>query len=75
MNAASVAADALHMVEGTSPRGEAQRVALLLEHVAALDRRAARASAHERLERLVGSSLARLLVGALVGRRGRAREL
>lgn len=49
---------------------------LLLEHCAALDAEPPRPTAHERLERLVGGYLARLLVGALTGsRRGRPSDL
>ncbi len=51
------------------------RADLLLEHVAALEE-PTRPSANERLERLVGGALARLLVGALQSaRRPRPVEL
>jgi hypothetical protein len=46
---------------------------LLMEHCAALDDEHCRPSARERLERIVGGPLARLLVGAL-GRHPRRSE-
>ena len=52
----------------------ATRADLLLEHVAALER-PSRPSANERLERIVGGQLARLLVGALAARRPRHVEV
>ncbi len=49
---------------------------MLLEHVAGVDSEPSRPSAHERLERVLGKGLTRLLVGALAGgRRGRATRL
>ncbi len=63
-------------MEGAAPKQDPRRVALLLEHVAAIDTVDARPTAHERLERVIGGYLARLLVGALVGdRRGRSGRL
>jgi hypothetical protein len=47
----------------SAPRGSE----LLLEHCIALDAGDPRPTAHERLERLVGGTLARFLVGALTG--------
>jgi hypothetical protein len=47
---------------------------LLIEHCAALDAEHPRPNARERLERIVGGYLARLLVGALSGRRSRVAD-
>jgi hypothetical protein len=52
----------------TDPVPSGRGAVLLLEHCAALDRcDEVRSSAFARLEEAVGGSLARLLVGALVG--------
>ena len=47
------------------PQTPGRGSALLIEHCAALDAEQCRPSARERLERIVGGPLARLLVGAL----------
>ena len=57
------------MIEGAAPHPDRRRVALLLERVAGIDGDQARPSANERLERIIGGHLARLLVGALAGSR------
>jgi len=57
-------------MNAADPQTPGTRADLLLEQVASLEE-SNRLSANERLERLVGGSLARLLVGALQGRRGR----
>ena len=56
------------------PPPPARGADLLIEHCAALDTSCSRLSANERLERMVGGSLARLLVGALQGPRGSRRD-
>ena len=62
-------------MNAADPQVPGTRADLLLEHVAALEQ-PTRPPANERLERLVGGYLARLLVGALQGgRRGRPVEL
>ena len=48
---------------------------LLLDHCEALDTEHRRPTARERLERIVGDSLARLLIGALSSRRPRANDV
>jgi hypothetical protein len=48
---------------------DVRRIALLLEHVVAFEDERSRPSARDRLERVVGGYLARLLVGALTGDR------
>jgi hypothetical protein len=56
----------------SAPRGQE----LLLEHCIALDAGDPRPTADERLERLLGGTLARFLVGALTGsRRARGSSL
>ena len=67
-----------HGGDGKSMNGAAEPqgtrgASLLMEHVEALES-PSRPSAHERLERILGGYLTRLLVGALVGGR-RARPL
>ena len=48
---------------------------LLLDHCEALDTEHGRPTARERLERIVGDSLARLLIGALSSRRPPANDV
>ena len=48
---------------------------LLLDHCEALDTEHRRPTARERLERIVGDSLARLLIGALSSRRPRSSDI
>jgi hypothetical protein len=58
------------MADSSLPQGD-RGAALLIEHCTALTRVAdERAPAFTRLEEAVGGELARLLVGALAGRRG-----
>jgi hypothetical protein len=62
-------------MEGAAHTHDPRRVALLLEHVVAFEDDARRPSARDRLERLIGGYLARLLVGALTsGRRAHSRR-
>ena len=59
-------------VDAAEPHSPARGAELLMEHCAALDAEPRQPTASERLERIVGSYLARLLVGALsASRRGR----
>jgi hypothetical protein len=58
-------------MSGAAHRQDAQRIALLLEHVVAFEDDRGRPTARERLERLIGGYLARLLVGALTTARPR----
>lgn len=62
-------------MNAAEPHTPARGSELLIEHCAAFDPEERRPSAHERLERLVGGSLARFLIGALTRRRPRAAEL
>jgi hypothetical protein len=55
-------------MEGAARTQDPRRIALLLEQVASLDENR-RPTARERLERLIGGYLARLLVGALTAQR------
>jgi hypothetical protein len=48
---------------------------LLLDHCEALDTEHRRPTARERLERIVGDSLARLLIGALSSHRPRSNDV
>ena len=59
------AADSHHPARGSD---------LLIEHCAALDEEHPAPIARDRLERILGGYLTRLLVGALSGRRPRALE-
>jgi hypothetical protein len=61
-------------MNAADPQLPGTRADLLLEHVARLED-STRPSANERLERLVGGYLARLLVGALASRRPRSVEV
>jgi hypothetical protein len=54
---------------GSNEHLQGSRADLLLEHVAVFGAEREHPPAHERLERLVGDYLARLLVGALAGGR------
>ncbi len=61
-------------MEGAAPSQDPRRIALLLEHVVALEDDPRRVSARDRLERVIGGYLARLLIGALsTDRRSRYR--
>jgi hypothetical protein len=61
-------------MEGAARTHDPRRIALLLEQVASFEDETRRPTARERLERVIGGYLARLLVGALTGdRRTRAR--
>jgi hypothetical protein len=63
-------------MEGAAQSHDPRRVALLLEHVIASEDAHFRPSARDRLERMIGGYLARLLVGALTtGRRARSQRL
>jgi hypothetical protein len=61
-------------MDAAENRHPARGADLLIEHCAALDAEHAQPTARERLERLVGGYLARLLVGALSARRSRPVE-
>jgi hypothetical protein len=76
MNAAPAGADAQRaMPDRVLPARGGRGADLLLAHCDALTRvDDARPPVSERLEELVGSDLARLLVGALAGRRAREVE-
>lgn len=54
-------------MDAAEPHDVGRGSSLLMEHCAALDIEHCRPSARERLERIVGAHLARLLVGALGG--------
>jgi hypothetical protein len=56
-------------MSAAEPHNAARGSELLMEHCAALDTEKPHPTAHERLERIVGGYLARLLVGALTGSR------
>ena len=56
-------------MEGAARTHDPRRVALLLEQVASFEDVLRRPTARERLERLIGGYLARLLVGALTAKR------
>jgi hypothetical protein len=57
------------MAQGSAEPHGTRGSSLLIEHVEALQAAPRRPTAHERLERIIGSYLARLLVGALRARR------
>jgi hypothetical protein len=61
-------------VDAAEPQPSGRGASLLIEHVASFDPER-RPSARERLERLVGGPLARLLVGALARHPRRADEI
>ena len=58
-------------VTAAEPQIRGRGAELLLDHCEALDTEHHRPTARERLERLVGDSLARLLIGALSTKRPR----
>lgn len=59
-------------VTAAEPQIRGRGAELLLDHCQALETEHRRPTARERLERLVGDSLARLLIGALSTRRPRS---
>jgi hypothetical protein len=59
-------------VTAAEPQNRGRGAELLLDHCEALDTEHRHPTARERLERLVGDSLARLLIGALSSRRPRS---
>jgi hypothetical protein len=59
------------IVTAAEPQIRGRGAELLLDHCEALDTEHRRPTARERLERVVGDSLARLLIGALSNRRPR----
>jgi hypothetical protein len=59
-------------MEGAAGTHDPRRIALLLEQVVTFEDDRRRPSARERLERVIGGYLARLLVGALSDRRTRS---
>jgi hypothetical protein len=56
-------------MEGAAHSQDPRRIALLLEQVVAHEEGPRRPSARDRLERVIGGYLARLLIGALTGDR------
>jgi hypothetical protein len=62
-------------VTAAEPQIRGRGAELLLDHCEALDTEHRRPTARERLERIVGDSLARLLIGALSSRRPRASDV
>jgi hypothetical protein len=56
-------------MEGAAKTHDARRLAQLLGELASFDEGSRRPTARERLERLIGGYLARLLVGALTAQR------
>ena len=58
-----------------APQIRGRGAELLLDHCEALDTEHRRPTARERLERFVGDSLARLLIGALATRRPRPSDV
>jgi hypothetical protein len=62
-------------VTAAEPQIRGRGAELLLDHCEALDTEHRRPTARERLERLVGDSLARLLIGALSTRRPRSTDV
>jgi len=71
MSRAARGADTRGVIAG-EPQTRGRGAELLLDHCQALDDEQRRPTARERLERLVGDSLARMLVGALATRRPRS---
>ncbi len=67
-------ADTTGMTVG-EPQIRGRGAELLLDHCEALDTEHRRPTARERLERIVGDSLARLLIGALSARRPRPNDV
>jgi hypothetical protein len=62
-------------VTAAEPQTRGRGAELLLDHCEALDTERRRPTARERLERIVGDSLARLLIGALSTRRPRTSDV
>lgn len=62
-------------VTAAEPQVRGRGAELLLDHCEALDTEHRRPTARERLERIVGDSLARLLIGALSTRRPRSTDV
>ena len=62
-------------VTAAEPQVRGRGAELLLDHCEALDTEHRRPTARERLEWIVGDSLARLLIGALSSRRPRANDV
>jgi hypothetical protein len=62
-------------VTAVEPQIRGRGAELLLDHCEALDTEHRRPTARERLERIVGDSLARLLIGALSSRRPHSSDL
>ena len=60
------------VVTAAEPQTRLRGAELLLDHCEALDTEHRRPTGRERLEQLVGDSLARMLVGALANRRPRS---
>ena len=58
-------------MEGAARTQDPRRIALLLGQLASFEEERRRPSARERLERVIGGYLARLLVGALTAQRPR----
>jgi hypothetical protein len=65
----------IRTVTAAEPQIRGRGAELLLDHCEALDTEHRRPTARERLERLVGDSLARLLIGALSDTRPRSVEV
>ena len=61
-------------VTAAEPQIRGRGAELLLDHCEALDTEHRRPTARERLERIVGDALARLLIGALSSRRPRSAD-
>ena len=59
-------------VTAAEPQIRGRGAELLLDHCEALDTEHRRPTARERLERIVGDALARLLIGALASKRARS---
>jgi hypothetical protein len=74
MSPAAHAADSTD-VTVAEPQTRGRGAELLLDHCEALDTEHRHPSAQERLERRLGASLARLLVGALSSRRPRSADV
>jgi hypothetical protein len=56
-------------MEGAARTHDPRRIALLLGQLASFEEESRRPTARERLERVIGGYLARLLVGALTAQR------
>jgi hypothetical protein len=62
-------------VTAAEPQIRGRGAELLLDHCEALDTEHRRPTGRERLERIVGDSLARLLIGALSSHRPRSNDV